>query len=173
MKVKLKIWRQKNAESRGSFVNYPFDEVSPEMSFLEMLDALNNKLIEKPLVNRYKGLLTFSYATNLKKWQFDYTIQFNGGGRIPRYPQQIMDNPGAPDEFYNFAPFTIMNAQITKYFRYWNIYIGSENLTNFKQKNPVEGADNPYGPQFDATNVWGPVIGRKIYLGLRFNSNYN
>ena len=45
MKVKLKIWRQADARSKGSFVNYDFDEVSPEMSFLEMLDALNTKLI--------------------------------------------------------------------------------------------------------------------------------
>ena len=45
MKVKLKIWRQPNAEAKGKFVKYELDEISPEMSFLEMLDALNTKLI--------------------------------------------------------------------------------------------------------------------------------
>ncbi len=45
MKVRLKIWRQKNARTKGAFQLYEFDEVSPEMSFLEMLDALNTKLI--------------------------------------------------------------------------------------------------------------------------------
>jgi len=45
MKLNLKIWRQKNAEEKGSFVEYQMDDVSPEMSFLEMLDALNTKLI--------------------------------------------------------------------------------------------------------------------------------
>ncbi len=45
MKVKLKIWRQKNAKAKGKFVDYDLDEVSTEMSFLEMLDALNEKLI--------------------------------------------------------------------------------------------------------------------------------
>ena len=45
MKVKLKIWRQKNAKAKGQFVDYELDEVSTEMSFLEMLDALNEKLI--------------------------------------------------------------------------------------------------------------------------------
>ena len=45
MKVNLKIWRQKNATAKGKFVKYELDEVSPEMSFLEMLDALNTKLI--------------------------------------------------------------------------------------------------------------------------------
>jgi len=45
MKVKLKIWRQENAKAKGSFQTYKFDEVSPEMSFLEMLDAFNTQLI--------------------------------------------------------------------------------------------------------------------------------
>ena len=45
MKVRLKIWRQENAKAKGAFVTYDFDEVSQEMSFLEMLDALNQKLI--------------------------------------------------------------------------------------------------------------------------------
>ncbi len=47
MKVLLKIWRQENANARGAFVPYEMDNVSPEMSFLEMLDALNKKLIEE------------------------------------------------------------------------------------------------------------------------------
>ncbi len=47
MKLTLKIWRQKNAESRGRFETYRMDNVSPEMAFLEMLDALNKKLVEE------------------------------------------------------------------------------------------------------------------------------
>ena len=47
MKLKLKIWRQKNAESKGGIVNYDIDEISPDMSFLEMLDVLNADLISK------------------------------------------------------------------------------------------------------------------------------
>jgi succinate dehydrogenase / fumarate reductase, iron-sulfur subunit len=47
MKLTLKIWRQKNAKAKGSFVTYQMDEVSPEMAFLEMLDALNKRLVEE------------------------------------------------------------------------------------------------------------------------------
>jgi succinate dehydrogenase / fumarate reductase iron-sulfur subunit len=47
MKLTLKIWRQKDAKAKGSFVTYNMDDVSPEMSFLEMLDALNKKLVEE------------------------------------------------------------------------------------------------------------------------------
>ena len=47
MKITLKIWRQKNKEAKGSFKTYTLDHVSPDMSFLEMLDVLNNDLILK------------------------------------------------------------------------------------------------------------------------------
>ena len=47
MKLTLKIWRQENATAKGRFVTYQMDDVSPEMVFLEMLDALNKKLIEE------------------------------------------------------------------------------------------------------------------------------
>lgn len=47
MKLTLNIWRQKNEKDSGKFVTYKMDEVSPDMSFLEMLDVLNNKLNEK------------------------------------------------------------------------------------------------------------------------------
>ncbi len=47
MKLTLKIWRQKNAKAAGGFVTYQMNDVSPEMAFLEMLDALNKKLVEE------------------------------------------------------------------------------------------------------------------------------
>lgn len=138
----------------------------------DVKQTIGGQLLEKPLTSRYKGLITFNYTTNLKKWMFDYTIQFNGGGRIPRVYEEWMDRADISGDFFEFSPYTVMNAQITKYFRYWNVYLGAENFTDFKQKNPVAGADDPFGSDFDATNVWGPVMGRRIYLGLRFSLNY-
>lgn len=138
----------------------------------DVQQTIDGVLKDKPLTSKYKGLINFNYSTNLKKWMFDYTLQFNGGGRIPRYPQDWMNLVHLSGDYYNFSPYKIMNAQVTKYFRYWSIYLGAENLTDFKQLLPIEGVDNPFGNQFDATNVWGPVSGRKVYIGLRFNLNY-
>ena len=134
----------------------------------DVKQTIGGELKEKPLTSRAKGLINVNYATNLKKWMFDFTVQFNGGGRIP----VILSDAAVPTGPVEFDSFTVMNAQITKYFRYWNIYVGSENLADFKQKNPVAGASNPFGSSFDATNVWGPVLGRRIYVGLRFHLNY-
>src|SRR6187399_1204896 len=47
MKITLKIWRQKNSSSKGAMKTYPVDHVSADMSFLEMLDVLNNDLVKK------------------------------------------------------------------------------------------------------------------------------
>ncbi|MDR1091155.1 MAG: TonB-dependent receptor [Prevotella sp.] len=122
----------------------------------------NGKLMKKPLVGDYKALVTASYETKMKKWVFDLTSQFNGGGRMP--------TPDAANPLWKdtFGPFTILNAQITKNFRNWSIYAGAENITGYTQKNPVISSENPFGDNFDATMVWGPTQGRKFYVGLRY-----
>ena len=118
--------------------------------------------LAKPLLNDYKGLITASYQTPLGKWQFDLTGQFNGGGRMP--------TPDAATPLWDetFSAHTVVNGQITKYFRNWNVYLGVENLFDYRQDNPIIDAANPRSDNFDATMIWGPVHGRKIYGGLRF-----
>ena len=119
--------------------------------------------MKKPLVSDYKGLLTASYQTPLKKWQFDVTSQFNGGGRMP---EASKSNPLWNSEFKSY---TVVNAQITKYFRQWSVYVGGENLFDYTQDMPVIDAMNPRGENFDSSMIYGPVHGRKLYVGVRFN----
>lgn len=47
MKITLKVWRQKNKDTKGEFKTYQLDHVSQDMSFLEMFDVLNNDLVRK------------------------------------------------------------------------------------------------------------------------------
>ena len=126
--------------------------------------TINNELDRKPLVNKYKGLVNLSYATNFNKWQFDFTTQFNGGGRLPN----TASNPPEYQRGETFPAYTIINAQVTKYFRKWSIYVGGENLLGYTQDNPIVAADDPYGEYFDASMVWAPIMGRKLYVGLRY-----
>lgn len=111
-------------------------------------------LKEKPLTSRYKALVTASYKTAMDLWQFDATLQINGGGRMPE-SYALAD--GTPSWDSRFGAYPQLSAQITRWFRHWSIYIGGENLTNFKQKTPILGADNPWGADFEPTMVWGPV----------------
>jgi len=64
-----------------------------------------------------------------------------------------------------------LNAQITKKFKYFDVYLGGENLTNFTQKDPITQPSKPYHTHFDTMMVWGPVTGRVIYAGFRFSIN--
>ena len=126
----------------------------------------DGQLREKPLTGKYKGLLTASYQTPLGLWQFDATLQLNGGGRMPT-PYEQGDGAWSWEHRYN--GFEQLSAQVTRYFRNWSVYVGGENLTNFKQKNPIIDASDPWGSNFDATMVWGPMYGAKAYVGVRFN----
>ena len=128
--------------------------------------TINDTLREKPFVNRYKGLVTMSYAPGT--WQFDFTTQFNGDSRVP----DLSGNATAVAEGQNIerSPFyVIMNAQVTKKLgKHWEIYVGGENLTNYKQEHPIISASNPQSEDFDASMVWGPLSGIRGYLGVRF-----
>ena len=128
----------------------------------------------KPLSNQFKGIITTSYQTPLKKWQFDITAQFNGGGRMPDgfadyYLNQIQSNQYYQQGntlYYKWYPQLM--AQITKYWRTCSLYVGAENMTNFKQQNPVINAEQPYDTGFDASMAWGPLTGWKLYAGFRW-----
>ena len=124
--------------------------------------TVGDRLLRAPLQSRYKGLLNLSYYTNMKKWQFDFTTQFNGPGRIPVTPGS---GEGQTDRF---EAFQIMNAQVSKFFRKWSIYAGCENIGDFTQKHPILAADKPWSADFDSSKIWGPVHGRKFYVGIRF-----
>ncbi len=148
-------------------VSYPFFRGFTLTGAFRWTDAkvtYDGVLMDKPLNNKYKGLLTASYQTRLKKWQFDVTTQFNGKGRMP--------NPGDLALWESeFPSYVSLNAQITKNFRTWSVYVGGENLTNYKQKNPIIGAvaGQPITDDFDATMIWGPIHGPKFYIGMRWS----
>ena len=149
--------------------SYPFFKGFTLTTAFRMTDAkttYNGRLLEKPLTSKYKGLVTTSYQTPLGLWQFDATLQLNGGGRMPA-PYALED--GALSWQPRYGGFEQLSAQVTRYFRNWSIYVGGENLTNFKQKNPIVDAANPWGDRFDSIMIWGPVHGVKGYIGIRVN----
>jgi hypothetical protein len=120
------------------------------------------QLVERPLVSRFKTLLNIQYATRMRKWTFDVTAQLNGKSRIPTQTGNIEDSELSPI-------YPMFFAQVTRKIKMWDIYLGCENIAGFRQNNPILGADNPYSPAFNSACVWGPLMGRKIYIGIRFN----
>ncbi|MDE5876293.1 MAG: TonB-dependent receptor [Muribaculaceae bacterium] len=123
-------------------------------------------LLSKPLTSRYKALLTLSYKTPLELWQFDATFVLNGGGRMPA-PYRLPNGEMSWNDC--FPAFPSLNLQVTRWFRHFSIYAGGENLTGFRQKNPIVWASDPWSNAFDPTVIWGPIHGAMAYIGIRFN----
>lgn len=122
--------------------------------------------VDKPLTCKYKALLTMGYETKgTNKWQFDVTSHLNGSGRMPNAYTKA-DGTQSWNERYD--AFFQLSAQITKNIGKWAIYVGGENLTNYKQKNAIISANNPWSNEFDPTMVYGPMHGCKFYTGVRF-----
>ena len=124
------------------------------------------QLREKPLNSRYKALLSASYKTPLGLWQADVTCQLNGGGRMP---EPYTTGSGELSWSRSFGAYAVLNAQVTRWFRHFSVYVGGENLTNFKQKHPIIGAADPWAKTFEPTMIWGPVMGAMFYAGIRVN----
>ncbi len=65
-----------------------------------------------------------------------------------------------------------MNAQVTRVFsNKFEIYIGGENLTGYTQESPILANENPFGPNFDTSIVYAPILRSMYYAGLRFKLN--
>lgn len=123
-------------------------------------------LVEKPLISRNKALFTLGYSPRMGLWQFDVTCAINGGGRMPD-PYTL---PGGSASWRSrYKAYPSLNAQITRNFRRWSVYIGGENLTAYRQPDPIISAADPWGGDFDATMVYGPLHGAMIYAGFRYN----
>ncbi len=139
-------------------------EITVAYRHTDVKQTIGEELVRKPFVNLYRGLLAGSYATANNKWQFDLTAQFNGPGRIP----ELDENPEAFD-FPDESPFyTILLGQVTYRFNRFDIYLGGDNLANYRQSNPIIASHDPFSENFDGSMIWGPVSGRMFYLGLKY-----
>ncbi|PVW17055.1 TonB-dependent receptor [Marixanthomonas spongiae] len=122
----------------------------------------------KPLTAQHRFFANASYQTPIKnnsRWKFDATYNWLGKQRFP----STQANPVA-FQLPDFSPeVNTLNAQVTRVFSpKFELYIGGENITNVRQSNPILGADNPFGSNFDSTFVYGPIFGSLYYAGLRY-----
>jgi outer membrane receptor for ferrienterochelin and colicins len=116
-----------------------------------------------PFVPLHRSLLNAGFETENEKWRFDITGNFFGASRLP----DTWQNPEAYQLSYYSKPYFSLSAQITKVFRFFEVYLGGENLTNYIQPNAIIDPENPFGSFFDASLIWGPVNGAIVYAGLR------
>ena len=134
-----------------------------------MIELADKGLVEKPMTSRFKGVLNLQYATNLNKWIFDFTASLNGSCRVYDFMKDFKDADGNLVYRNGRTPvYPMLYAQVTRRFKGWDVYVGAENLTNFRQKDAVIGAADPRLAGFDASCIWGPLMGIKAHAGFRF-----
>ncbi|MBR9844928.1 MAG: TonB-dependent receptor [Algicola sp.] len=135
-------------------------------------DYLTGKL-SKPLTPKHRFFANASYVTNTEegatsRWKFDLTYNWLSEQRFA----STQSNPveyRLPEESPTVGT---LNAQLTKVFSpKFEVYVGGENITNVRQSNPILGANDPFGSNFDTTFVYGPIFGSMYYTGLRYKIN--
>lgn len=189
------IWFYALGDGRSFTDNYQLDfSVDPVERFNitatfrytnAKIELLGKGLVDKPMTSRFKGVLNLQYATNLNKWIFDFTASLNGSCRVYNFMENLNEDgtmTTAPKEgvarMYKKGRtpmYPLLYAQVTRRFKGWDVYIGAENLTNFRQKDVILGSVrdkngyiDAFQPSFDASCVWGPLMGIKAHVGFRF-----
>ncbi|MBC3757960.1 TonB-dependent receptor [Hyunsoonleella sp. SJ7] len=156
-------------------LNYsPFEgaDIRTAYKFYDVKTDYNPGRLERPLTPRHRFFANAGYKTEAKenggRWKFDATFNWLGDQRFA----STESNPiqyRLPERTPTVAT---LNAQITKVFSpKFEVYLGGENVTNVRQPNPILGADDPFGANFDSTFVYGPIFGSMYYAGLRYKLN--
>jgi hypothetical protein len=124
---------------------------------------------QRPLQAKHRFFGNLEYDTHIQskgqQWKFDYTINWLGKQQLPN----TTTNP-SDDKLPECSPsFAVMNMQITRTFSStFEMYIGGENIGNYRQDKAILGANNPFGATFDTSIIYAPVFGQMYYAGLRF-----
>ncbi|TXG36563.1 TonB-dependent receptor plug domain-containing protein [Seonamhaeicola maritimus] len=163
------------ANSFQTEVNYnPFEHFDLRLAykFYEVKTQYNSGKLYKPLVPKHRFFTNAGYKTQVKEngaqWKFDATFNWLGEQRFA----STASNPIQYQLPENTPTIATLNAQLTKVFSpKFEVYLGGENITNVRQNNPILGANDPFGANFDTTFVYGPVFGSMYYAGLRFKIN--
>ncbi len=130
----------------------------------DVYTTYNTGMLERPFVSAHRAFANLAYETR-NHWKFDFTANWQGEKRLP----STVANPEEYQLAERSPSYFLFNTQITKVWRErFEVYIGIENITNFKQKNPILSSEQPFSPYFDSSLVWGPIFGRNTYIGLRY-----
>ena len=134
--------------------------------FLDVQAKYGNEMRQQVMIPRQRGFVNIAYITRNKRWEYDFTCSVFSPSRLPI--QRDFSNDTLLISDMKSPTYAMINAQITHIYKKFDFYLGGENLTNSTQKNPIIDAANPFGSKFDATNIYMPITGINIYVGIRY-----
>lgn len=151
-------------QTEFSFSLFKNFDIRLAYKILDVRSTYGGSMQQQVLLPKHRGFVNLAYRTRNNRWEYDATCTVFGQSRLP---DATLAN-GSITTTNVSEIYPMINAQITHIHKRWNFYIGGENLTNYKQKNAIIDAENPFGSKFDATRIWGPIMGINIYAGLRY-----
>ena len=128
--------------------------------FLDVKAEYAGEMRQQVMIPRHRGFFNLGFISRNKRWEYDLTVSVFGPSRLP--------GVGSGDEVEFAEIYPMANTQLTHVYKKWDFYLGIENLTNYRQDDPIIDAANPFGSNFDATQIWGPVMGINVYAGVRY-----
>lgn len=157
--------RSNGLQLEASFIFFKRLEARAAYNYLDVYRMENSQKVTLPFNPKNRAMAAVSYRTANNRWQADANVHWFDEMRLPN----TESNPEAYRRPLYSTPYTTLNVQGTFRWKTLDIYAGCENLFGYVQPNPIIGADNPFGPYFDISSVWGPTRGRELYLGIRWS----
>jgi outer membrane receptor for ferrienterochelin and colicins len=133
-------------------------------NFVDVYRIQEDQKVVLPFNAKHRLLGAATYRTPEKDWQFDLNVHWYGQQRLPNTEQNPIDlrRPAQSD------PYTMVNLQIRRAFKWLDCFVGVENVFDFRQKQPILGWQRPFAAGFDPSFAWGPTRGRELYIGINF-----
>ncbi len=126
----------------------------------------DSAMLQKPLISKHRAFLNVAYSTR-SKWKLDGTLVWSGSMRLPNF---YADNTIFPEfNTQQTKGFFILNGHVSKIInKKLDVYLGGENLTNFMQHHAIISSGDVQNASFDASQIWGPIMGVNVYAGMRY-----
>lgn len=157
----------------SSYANSVLADVQVELSrtlqgkvsyrWYDVRTTYNGVLRERPFTPMHRGLADLAYESRNDHWRIDAFSNLYGTSRVPGTEQ----NP-EPYRVRSRSPaYATLNAQVTCVLGRLELYLGGENLASVRQTRQIIAPEDPFGPYFDASLIWGPTVGAMVYGGFR------
>ncbi len=147
------------------FEPLPRFEIKAAYKFLDVRTTMGGRLEEKLMVPRNRGFINLSYESGNTRWEYDATLSVFGTRRLAMV--ELPDQTLSTNNRAEVVP--MLSGQVTHRFRKFEVYLGGENLLDYRLKDPIINVENPFEKTFDATRVFAPIFGLNVYAGVRMS----
>lgn len=140
-------------------------EIKAAYKYLDVRSTTGGELTSVLMVPTHRGFINFAYESKNHRWLYDLTLSVFGAQRLAKVMRP--DGTFTEDNMSDVVP--MLSGQVTHKFKRFEVYVGGENLLDYRLEDPIIDVENPFGERFDATRVYSSIFGVNVYAGFRFD----